>query len=56
MRWSRIPLRAPAILFAVAAGLLLDPLTDAYRVSLLTTLSILTLVSGVVALRRTAAH
>jgi hypothetical protein len=56
MRWARIPLRAPTILFAVAAGLLLDPLTDAYRVSLLTTLSVLTLFFGIVALRRAAAH
>ena len=56
MRWARIPLRAPAILSAVAAGLLLDPLTDAYRVSLLTTLSVLTLFFGIVALRRAAAH
>lgn len=56
MRWARIPLRAPAILSAVAAGLLLDPLTDAYRVSLLTTLSVLTLFFGVATLRRAAAH
>ena len=56
MRWSRIPLRAPAILFAVTAGLVLDPLTDAYRISLLATLSFLTLVFGVVALRRAAGH
>ena len=54
MRWSRIPLRAPAVLSAVSAGLILDPLTDASGVSLLTTLSILTLAFGVVALRRTA--
>jgi hypothetical protein len=56
MRWSRIPLRAPAVLSAVATGLILDPVTDASGVSLLTTLSILTLVFGVVALRRTAAN
>jgi hypothetical protein len=56
MRWARIPLRAAAILTAVAAGLLLDPLMDAYRVSLLTTLSVLTLSFGIVALRRAAAH
>ena len=31
MRWARIPLRLPAILVAVTAGLLLDPLTDAFR-------------------------
>jgi hypothetical protein len=56
MRWARIPLRAPTILSAAAVGLLLDPLTDAYRVSLLTTLSVLTLSFGIVALRRAAAH
>jgi hypothetical protein len=56
MRWARIPLRTPAVLSAVAAGLLLDPLTDAYRISLLTTLSVLTLFFGIVALRRPAAH
>jgi hypothetical protein len=56
MRWARIPFRTPAVLAAVTAGLLLDPLTDAYRVSLLTTLSVLTLFFGIVALRRTAAH
>jgi len=56
MRWARIPLRAPAILAASAAGLLLDLLTDANHVSLLTTLSLLTLVFGIVALRRTPAH
>jgi hypothetical protein len=56
MRWSRIPLRAPAVLSAVAAGLVLDPVTDASGVSLLTTLSIVTLVFAVVALRRTVAH
>ena len=56
MRWARIPLRAPTILSAVAAGLLLDPVTDAFHVSLLTTVSILTLVFGTVALRRTPAR
>lgn len=56
MRWARVPLRAPGILAAVAIGLLLDPLTDVYRVSLLTTLSVLTLFFGIVALRRAAAH
>ncbi len=55
MRWARIPLHAPAILFAVGAGLLLDPVTDAFRVSLLTTLSVLTLFFGIVALRRNPA-
>lgn len=56
MRWARIPLRAPAILSAVAAGLLLDPLTDAHRIPLITTLSVLTLFFGIVALRRTPAR
>ncbi len=56
MRWARIPLRLPTLLVAVTAGLLLDPLTDAYRVSLLTTLSLLTLIFGIVALRRTPAR
>ena len=56
MLWARIPLHAPAILSAVAAGLLLDPLTDLYRVPLLTTLSFLTLFFGTVALRRTPAR
>ena len=56
MRWARIPLRLPTILVAVTAGLLLDSLTDAFRVSLLTTLSLLTLVFGIVALRRTPAR
>jgi hypothetical protein len=56
MRWAQIPSRTRAIISAVAAGLLLDLLTDAYDVSLLTALSILTLVFGVVALRRTSAR
>jgi hypothetical protein len=56
MRWGRIPFRTPAVLSAVTAGLVLDPLMDAYRISLLTTLSVLTLFFGIVALRRTAAH
>jgi len=55
MRWARIPVRLPAILVAVTAGLLLDPLTDAYDVSLLTTLASLVLLFGIVALRRTPA-
>ena len=56
MRLTRIPLRLPTILVAVVAGLLLDPLTDAVRVSLWTTLSLLTLIFGIVALRRTPAR
>ena len=56
MRWARIPLGWPTVLVAVAAGLLLDPLADAFRVSLLTTLSLLTLIFGIVALRRTPAR
>jgi hypothetical protein len=56
MRWAQIPSRTRAIISAVAAGLLLDLLTDAYDVSLLTALSILTFVFGVVALRRTSAR
>jgi hypothetical protein len=56
MRWARIALRIPTILSAVAAGLLLDPLSDAYSVSPVTTLSILTLFFGIVGLRRAAAH
>jgi hypothetical protein len=56
MRWARIPLRPPTILSAVAAGLLVDPVTDALGVSLLTTLSVLTLIFGIVALRRTPAR
>jgi hypothetical protein len=51
-----IAMLAPAVLSAVATGLILDPVTDASGVSLLTTLSILTLVFGVVALRRTTAN
>jgi hypothetical protein len=56
MRWARIPLRPPAILVAAGTGLLLDPLTDAYHVSLLTTLASLALVFWFVALRRTPAR
>ena len=56
MRWARIPLRVPAIISAVAAGLLLDPATDAYHVSLFTTLSVLTLIFVIVALRRSPAR
>jgi hypothetical protein len=56
MHWVQIPPRTPAIISAIAAGLLLDLLTDAYDVSLLTALSILTFVFGVVALRRTSAR
>lgn len=56
MRWARIPLHAPAVISAVAVGLIVDPVTDAFGVSLLTTLSILTLVFWVIAMRRPAAH
>jgi len=56
MRWIRIPLRGPAVISAVAVGLILDPVMDASGVSLLTTLSILTLVFWVIALRRPTAH
>jgi hypothetical protein len=56
MRWARIPVRLPAILVAVTASLLLDPLTDAFHVSLLTTLALLVLIFGIVALRRTPSH
>jgi hypothetical protein len=56
MRWIRIPLRAPTLVSAFAAGLILDPVMDATGVSLLTTLAILALVSWVITLRRPAAH
>jgi hypothetical protein len=56
MRWIRVPLHAPAVISAVAVGLIVDPVTDAFGVSLLTTLSILTLVFWVIAMRRPAAH
>ena len=56
MRWARIPLRLPAIIVVVTVGLLLDPLTDAYNVSLLTTMASLVLIFGIVALRRTPGH
>jgi hypothetical protein len=56
MRWAQIPLRVPTILAAVVAGLLLDLLTDANQISLVTAFSILTLIFGIVALRRTPAH
>jgi len=56
MRWARIPLRAPAVCSAIVGGVLLDVLADAARVSLPVTLAALTLVFGVVALKRIPAR
>jgi hypothetical protein len=56
MRWAQIPLRATVVCSAIAGGLLLDVLTDASRVPLTVTLAVLTLVFGVVALKRIPAR
>jgi hypothetical protein len=56
MRWAQIPLRAPAVCSAIAGGVLLDVLTDVSRVSFPITLALLTLVFGVVALKRIPAR
>lgn len=53
MRWAGIHLRAHTLTYAVAAGLLIDVVTDAIDLPFLTTLALLTLVLAVVALRRT---
>jgi hypothetical protein len=56
MRWARIPLRVPALLSAVAGGLIVDLLTDTLDVSFLTASALLTLAFAFVALRRIPAH
>jgi hypothetical protein len=56
MRWTRIPMRTPAVGSAIAAGVLLDPLIDASGMSLAVALALLTLAFGIVALRRTPAR
>ena len=49
------PLRAPAVISAIALGLMVDPVMDAFGISLFTTLSFLTLVFWVFAVLRAAA-
>ena len=56
MRWARIPLRPIVLLYAFLAGLLVDVFTDASGASLPITVAILTLVFGLVALRRIPAR
>jgi hypothetical protein len=55
MRWARIPLRFTSLMAAVLGGLLLDLVTDALRMSLLTTIAVMCLIFVLVALRRTRA-
>jgi hypothetical protein len=52
MRWAGIHLRPRTLACAVAGGLIIDLLTDAIHVSLLTTIAVLTLVFALIALRR----
>ena len=56
MRWAGIHMRARALMFAVAGGLLIDLVTDAVHMSFLTTMALLTLVFAVIALRRMPAR
>ena len=56
MRWARIQLLFVSLLAAVLAGLLLDLITDALHISLLTTISVMCLVFAMVALQRTRAR
>ena len=55
MRWARIRLRFFSLLAAVFGGLLLDLVTDALHMSLLTTIAVMCLVFAMVALKRTRA-
>ena len=55
MRWARVRLSVVSLLGAVFGGLLLDLVTDALHVSLLTTIAVMCLVFAMVALQRTRA-
>ena len=55
MRWAHIRLRFVSLLAAVLAGLLLDLITDALHISLLTTIAVMCLIFAMVALQRTRA-
>jgi hypothetical protein len=52
MRWAGIRLLPRSLACAVAGGVIIDLLADAFHVSFLTTMALLTLVFAVIALRR----
>jgi hypothetical protein len=56
IRWARIPLGPISLLSAVLAGLLVDVFTDVSGASLPLTVAVLTLVFGIVALKRIPAR
>ena len=56
MPWAGIRMRARTLACALVGGLLLDLMTDAVHMSLLTTMALLTLVFAVMALRRSPAR
>ncbi len=56
MRWARIRLRFASLMAAVLGSLLLDLVTDALQVSLMTTIAVMCLAFAMVALQRTRAR
>jgi uncharacterized transporter YbjL len=55
MRWARVRLSFVSLLGAVFGGLLVDLVTDALHVSLMTTICVMYLLLAMVALQRTRA-
>ena len=56
MRWSRIPLHAPAVFATIAGGVFLDVIVDASGVSFPTAVAVLVLAFVIVALKRMPAR
>jgi hypothetical protein len=55
LRWIAVPVRLPTVIAAVFAGLLLDLVSDVFRVSIFTVIALLLLAFTLVSLRRASA-